>query len=209
MKDHSLSPVPDENWRNPAPDTTALLTERLFDFQVMPRRRNITGIRLAPLPYYPDHVLCDIRTEFPGEPVEWICCLYGRDGFRKLDGNSGVIHDLNAEVSPDLSDTDVQHAYLKFFCFFVHGDEGPFEIISSADDLKGDVDLPVNPPALDTETGLWTANVLYGTTFFEAQFKIEGDGHIRMESDTPIRQGVSRNPSLIFDGAVRRLRDED
>lgn len=208
MTEHPISPVPDDGWRELTPETTALLTERLFDFQIIRRSRQVTNMRTCRLAFYPDHVLCDIRTEAPAEPVEWVCCLYGRDGFRKLNGDSSVIHGLNADVGPGLEDPEVQRAYLKFFCFFVHGEEGPFEIITTPDQLAEDIDLPVGQPALDTESNLWTASVLYGSTLFEAQFRITDDGHISMEADTPLREDVARNPALIFDGAIRRMRQE-
>lgn len=51
----------------------------------------------------------------------------------RLDGTSPPIHAMNAKASPTFDDQNVL-SYLKFFCHFVHGDDGPFAIVQSADD---------------------------------------------------------------------------
>ena len=51
----------------------------------------------------------------------------------RLDGDSPPIHSMNAKTTPAFNDENVL-SYLRFFCHFVHGENGPFAIVQSADD---------------------------------------------------------------------------
>ena len=62
-------------------------------------------------------------------------------GFRPLDGSSTPIHDVSHEAGPHLHEENV-FDYLKFFCYFVHGDLGPFLIIETIDDVPQAGSLP-------------------------------------------------------------------
>ncbi len=207
MSEEEFPAATDGDWMVLSDDTVTLLAERLYDFGALDRKRKVKSVRATKLPFYEDQLLCDVATTARRQPDEWLSCLYGPDGVRPLTGRSEVIHALNGKVEPDLGAPTVQDAYLRFFCRFVHGQEGPFEIVTdTAQFTTEDDEIDVEPPVFDAEDALWSAFVLYGGALFKATFTVEADGHVRMEDDTPISQNVVRVPDVQFDGAVRRLR---
>lgn len=211
MDDFPLAPPLEGDWVTMDDDTSALLGARLVDFEAVPRSQTIGAIRVLPCPCYAEYVLCDAVLGKPGPDQAMMSFLYGRDGVWRLTGNSEVIHMANANHAPDLSTPALQAFYLRFFCFFVHGAEGPFEIVSDSDSLvPGDFEASaVQPPKKDEETGYWATTVLYGRSLFRAEFEIEDGGQVRMENDDVIAEEVTRRPELVFEDALRRLRQED
>ncbi|WP_424975910.1 hypothetical protein [Dinoroseobacter sp. S124A] len=208
MTDSSFPAALDGDWHDISDETARLLTERIYDFGVLSRKRRVRRMRAMALPFFAEHILCDMETTQMGQATEWVSCLYGSDGARALTGDSAVIHGINGREDPNLADPALEMAYLQFFCRFVHGDEGPFEIVTGPEQVAGNVAAKIAPPRKDAETGLWSASVLYGGTLFEAAFKIETNGQVNMESDTPVAEDVGRVPDVIFDKAARRLRRE-
>ena len=90
--------------------------------------------------------------------------------------------------------------YLKFFCFFVRGEEGPFMIAEGMADPDMPTDLepgmarvvegslhPVTLEGQDAEGNYEaTAVVYYGNAMFSARFRIYKDGMVEMLDDDPI-----------------------
>lgn len=199
------------NWTPLQATTAALLGERLYDFGAVPRSQPVGPIRAMRCPFNGDYLFCDVALGEPGLGQGMVCFLYGRDGVRKLTGASEVIHAINAQKPPDLSTRAREAFYLQFFCLFVQGGDGPFEVLLDAATLApGDFDATaLRRPEKNERTGLWTAFVLYGKALFRTEFAVQEDGHVRMESDEAIAQGVTRQPDLVYDGPLRRLRAED
>lgn len=184
-----------------------MLTERLQDFGVIKASIDrVQGIRAQRLPFYKDHILCDVALDRMPRSRIWLSCLYGPDGVHALTGASVVIHGLNRQLKPDLSDPDIQAAYLRLFCRFVHGQEGPFEIISGSGIVK---DHATAAPSYDDEDKLWSASVLYGGALFDAKLRVQDDGHVKMEDDTPVAEVMRRAPEMIYDGAIRKKRPQE
>lgn len=117
----------------------------------------------------------------------------------RLNGQSPNIHDVNA-VDPITIDRSNALDYLRFFCFFVHGDEGCFYIAETLDD-------PMLPTAFDTATQKTLANairpaqlddsensdginatatVFYGNALFTGSFLIQPSGMVEMLDDEPL-----------------------
>lgn len=91
-------------WHDLSPYTAALLTERLQDFGVIKASIDrVQGIRAQRLPFYKDHILCDVALDRMPRSRIWLSCLYGPDGVHALTGASVVIHGLNRQLKPDLS----------------------------------------------------------------------------------------------------------
>lgn len=209
MTDSSFPAAFDGDWSDIPEETSRLLFERMYDFGILPRRRKLGRLRAMPLPFFADHVLCDVETIVREQDREWVSCLYGPDGARALTGDSAVIHALNNRADPSLADLSHEEAYLRFFCRFVHGDEGPFEIVTRPEQVLGDVPTEISDPRKDPESGLWSASVLYGGVLFAAEFKVNANGQVKMESDTPLVEDVRRVPDVVYDEAARRLRTEE
>lgn len=117
----------------------------------------------------------------------------------RLNGTSPNIHEVNAKAPIRVTEDNVLD-YLRFFCFFVRGEEGPFLIAETVDD-------PYLPKNLDDKTQNVIANtihpatykgqneqghflcdavVFYSNALFEAQFSVQPTGMIEMLDDEPI-----------------------
>ena len=205
MTGFPMDPPLDGDWTTLGEETRGLLGERLRDFGAVPGKAVIGAIRALDCPCYADRLLCDAATETDQGPA-MVSFIYARDGVRRLSGDSRIIHQMNEAATPDLSTAALQAFYLRFFCFFVHGGEGPFEILDDAARLApGDFDpKDVRAPERDEKTGLWRASVLYGRSLFRAEFHVEDTGMVKMESDDLIAEGMERVPPLIFEGGLRR-----
>lgn len=152
------------------------------------------------LPFYPGENARLVRAKHPDWPAPayayWLCD--GENLFR-LNGTSPPIHEFNAKQETDFEGISGLQ-YLKFFCFFVHGDDGPFYILDgrraayfpkdlSADD-KTRVDACFQSPrrygvAQDGAFRI-SAMIYYANACFVADFLIEVSGMVRMQEDWPL-----------------------
>jgi ankyrin repeat protein len=115
---------------------------------------------------------------------------------RHLDGRSLHIHDANDVAGLRLTEQSVVD-YVRFFCAFVHGDEGPFTVVDSSshvglpetlpDHVRKRVSECVRPAHCDgrDDSGklLVSATTWYGGELFFSDFSVESSGAIEMEAD--------------------------
>ncbi len=115
-----------------------------------------------------------------------------------LPGDSPPIHNLNRRGILDLADEPKRLEYLRFFCGHIWGEEGPFPIIESVDQVRrpanSKTEIP-NPEPLtaiphpegDDEAGPWKfqATMLYGKGLFATKLVLKPDGMVEMEDDEP------------------------
>lgn len=128
----------------------------------------------------------------------WFLAKQGR--MFLLDGSSAPIHDAN-EADPIALSEATALEYLKFFCYFVHGDEGPFLIVEdinhpAIDKTKLDdatrkvIEDAIRPAAFEGKTaeGAFEASamVLYGNALFSARFSMTANGMIEMTDDEAV-----------------------
>jgi hypothetical protein len=128
----------------------------------------------------------------------WFLAKQGR--MFLLDGSSAPIHDAN-EAGPIKITEENALDYLRFFCYFVHGDEGPFFIVENIDYPALDRDKlepatrkvledAIRPAAFEGKaaTGALEASgmVLYGNALFSARFSMTENGMIEMTDDEPV-----------------------
>lgn len=128
----------------------------------------------------------------------WFLAKQGR--MFLLDGSSAPIHDAN-EADPIKITEENTLDYLRFFCYFVHGDEGPFLIVENIDHPALDkekleagtrkvIEDAIRPAAFEGKTaaGAYEASamVLYGNALFSARFSMTENGMIEMIDDEPV-----------------------
>ena len=129
------------------------------------------------------------------------------DQLYRLNGTSPPIHDVNSEAGrEDLFSLTQDNAldYLRFFCFFVRGDEGPFLIFESVDQREIPADLTEEDRAKIAKFAhpSWhsvskdgdfyaAAMVYYSNAIFAARFKIMHSGIIEMLNDIPVVANLS------------------
>lgn len=112
-----------------------------------------------------------------------------------LDGTSHLIHNINAKGLLDLSGDNLIQ-YLMFFCFFVHGDKGPFLIIDSIkNQLLKKIDekflkkyiFPIESECKENDDRIvFKTPVIYSNVIFKATFHIHETGMIEMLEDEPL-----------------------
>lgn len=141
-----------------------------------------------------------------------------------FDGTSPMIHEYNATRGIDLSNKDKALQYLHFFCAFVRGEEGAFNVISDPSVLKVRCTASSSDVAdtidnlQQTKIGEWTGaespnkweihtNILYGDAVFKAHFAIQDSGMIEMLEDDPIAGDLPVRGDKFFMG-WRVLMDE-
>lgn len=128
----------------------------------------------------------------------WFLAKQGR--MFLLDGSSAPIHDANEADPIDVNEANALD-YLRFFCYFVHGDEGPFLIVEDInhpaidktkldDATRSVIEGAIRPAAFEGKTaeGAYEASamVLYGNALFSARFSMTTNGMIEMIDDEPV-----------------------
>jgi ankyrin repeat protein len=159
-----------------------------------------TAVHVTGLAWYDRALLVRVRDpDWPSPALTAYFVLDAAGSLRRLPGVSAPLHDLAASEPLRLTSANVL-GYLKFFCFFVRGDEGAFYVLEQPDDpmVPGDVGEPlrrvlretVRPAFLDgrDEQGRFVCDavVWYSNALFIARFAVGEDGAMEMLSDEPI-----------------------
>jgi len=157
-------------------------------------------VRFSPLPFYKDIALVEVNDTSwaPKTGPFWFLAKQGK--MFLLDGSSAPIHDAN-EAGPIVITENNVLDYMHFFCFFVHGDEGPFFVVEDINHpafdmsrmdpaIKQTIENAILPATYEgkAENGTYetTAMVLYGNALFSARFAVTSNGMIEMIDDEPI-----------------------
>jgi hypothetical protein len=183
----------------------------------------VQRLRRMPLPFYRDCSLVDIQLQRDGQDMPLLTsALVSSMGAAMLNGTSNLFHAINQDVLT-LTDDETTIAYLRFFCTFFRGEDGPFLIVDEPRALPIDhgaeratlapeVQAAIQPPrALDgtLDSDGWRrfeCSLLYGRALFHAILKVAATGMVDMEgdkqiaADLPIRErrydGIFRTPLL-------------
>ena len=116
-----------------------------------------------------------------------------------MNGTSPPIHEVNDKAPIKVTEENVLD-YLRFFCFFVRGEEGPFYVAESMDDpsMPADMDEATRSVIEGTVAPaeflgineknyfLCKAVVFYSNALFIANFAVQPSGMIEMLDDDPI-----------------------
>jgi hypothetical protein len=158
-----------------------------------------TQVHWRSLPFYERVALVRIQDPAwtPGDLVAYY--LTDQGALYRLNGLSAPIHDVNTKAPVKISEENVID-YLKFFCFFVRGEEGPFYVAESMEDPSMPLDMDdttrsviegtIRPATFEgvNEQGhyLCDAVVFYSNALFIANFAVQPTGMIEMLDDEPI-----------------------
>lgn len=151
-----------------------------------------------PLPWYDSVELIQLRDKTLRPAKLVLCYLRNGEDLYWLNGTSPPIHEVNAKAPVKINEQNVAD-YLRYFCFFVRGEEGPFYVLEDAADPL----LPTKEPALRTvaegtarpisfdgmnKQGYYLLNavIYYSNAIFLAQFAVQPGGMIEMVEDEPI-----------------------
>lgn len=151
------------------------------------------------LPFYDDVILVRVKDQMWSPDYLTIYYLAERGKAFRLNGSSLPIHEVNAKGKINITEENVLD-YLKFFCFFVRGEEGPFLIAEDMNnpDMPKDVDWKtrsmiegtVRPASYEgkDENGFFRCDavVFYSNSLFFAAFAINPSGMVDMLDDETI-----------------------
>ncbi len=157
------------------------------------------------LPFY-DQEVAMIRVKDPAwTPANlFIYYITHQGNLYWLNGTSPPIHEINAKAPVRITDDNVLD-YLRFFCFFVRGDEGPFLIAESPNDpylpknvderTRSVIEGTIRPASYEGKNDkgffLCDAVVFYSNALFIANFAVQPGGMIEMLDDDPIAADLS------------------
>lgn len=151
------------------------------------------------LPFYDSVALIKVQDSNWVKPNLNIYYLTDQGNLFRLNGTSPPIHEVNAKAPIKVTEENVLD-YLRFFCFFVRGEEGPFYVAESMEDpnipknmddtTRGVIENVVRDASYEgtNEQGhmLCNAVVFYSNALFYADFAVQQSGMIEMLDDEPI-----------------------
>ncbi|ANM32306.1 hypothetical protein ABI59_16470 [Acidobacteria bacterium Mor1] len=158
-----------------------------------------THVHWRPIPWYEGVQLIrvyDPNWQFPKMALYF---LSRKGRLFRLNGTSPPLHEMNAKA-PIKLDEDNALDYLRFFCFFVHGEEGPFFVIERSEDplipamvrssKAAKVLEEIVPATLEKvdDRGSFhcSATLYYSNAIFRAEMLVHLSGMVEMLSDDPI-----------------------
>lgn len=158
-----------------------------------------TQVHWRQLPFYEKVVLIRVKDPNWVEKNLNIYYLTNEGNLFRLNGTSPPIHEVNAKAPIKVTEENVLE-YLRFFCFFVRGEEGPFYIAESMDDpnmpkemddtTRSVIEGTIRPASYEGKNEqnhlLCDAVVFYSNALFIANFAVQPSGMIEMLDDEPI-----------------------
>lgn len=158
-----------------------------------------TQVHWRLLPFYETVALIRVKDPNWVNKKLYIYYLTDRGNLFRLNGTSPPIHEVNAKAPIKVTEQNVLD-YLRFFCFFVRGEEGPFYIAENMNDpnmpanmdaaTQSAVEGTLRPATFEgmNEQGhyMCEAVVFYSNALFIATFAVQPTGMIEMLDDQPI-----------------------
>ncbi len=162
-----------------------------------------TTVSWRGLPFYEQVVLIRLRDRNWIPENLSIYYLANQGNLTRLDGTSPPIHQTNADAPVRLNDDNVLD-YLRFFCFFVRGEDGPFLVSESMDThglpknmddtTRRAIEGTIRPASFEGKNaeGYWLCDaiVFYSNALFFSNFSVQPTGMIEMTDDDPLAQDL-------------------
>ncbi|MDH5722478.1 MAG: hypothetical protein OEY94_04040 [Alphaproteobacteria bacterium] len=196
----------DDNWNSVEGDELAGFLEQINPIDGKYRTSPAsTQVAWRTLPFYETVAL--IRVKDPNWVNKKMCIYYLTDqgNLFRLNGTSPPIHEVNNKGPIKLNEDNILE-YLRFFCFFVRGDEGPFYVAEDMSDpnipvsemndtTRSVVEGTIRPASYEGMNNqghfLCDAVVYYSNALFIANFAVQPSGMIEMLNDEPIAGDLS------------------
>lgn len=160
--------------------------------------------RIADLPFYKQLRLAWIRLSTrDGKSSSDLLMLVGKDRHFVLDGASAPIHDANETEKLALT-AETAGEYVRFFCSFVYGPEGPFLILDGLPPARSpeaetspkrqEMKKHIRPfTAIDRNDDgdfRFSCTMLYSDTLFNCVMATSPGGMVTMVNDEPVMGDV-------------------
>jgi hypothetical protein len=158
-----------------------------------------TQVGWRQLPFYDRVVLVRVKDPSWAPKNLYVYYLTLDGNLFRLNGISPPIHEVNAQAPVKITEENVLE-YLKFFCYFVRGEEGPFLIAEDMNDPHMPADMDdqtrsvvegtIRPASYEgkNDQGFFLCDgvVFYSNALFIANFAVQPGGMIEMLDDEPI-----------------------
>ena len=157
-----------------------------------------TEVHWRTLPFYETVALIRVKDPNWGNNDLYVYYLTDQGNLFRLNGTSPPIHEVNDKAPIKVTEENVLD-YLRFFCFFVRGEEGPFYVAETIEDpnmpemddtTRGVIEGIVAPAEFlgvnDKGHSLCKAVVFYSSALFIANFAVQPSGMIEMLDDDPV-----------------------
>lgn len=212
-KNWSMPTMLDSSWRTLTEDESAVSIERFAALKEGNREiaTGVSLVRQAPLVFYADGHIVELEAAADDGPRIFTMLRVG-DKYYSLDGTSPAIHRAKDENRLLLDTADQAASYIRFFTTYVHGEEGPFQIVESEDDIVWQntvrqetkniaqgVMIPFEVWKAEDDRWMASASLQYGAGIFHTSFALSMTGMIEMVEDT----------HMSGTGGTRILRDSD
>lgn len=190
----------DQNWNAVSGEELAGFLEQINPIDGKYRvSAETTQVHWRMLPFYETVALIRVRDPSWANQKLNIYYLTDQGNLFRLNGTSPPIHEVNAKAPIKITQDNVLE-YLRFFCFFVRGEEGPFYVAESMEDTnmpaqmddttRSVIEGTIRPATFEgvNEQGhmLCDAVVFYSNALFIANFAVQPTGMIEMLDDEPI-----------------------
>ncbi len=197
----------DDNWNPVEGDELAGFLEQINPIDGKYRvSADSTEVSWRMLPFYETIALIRVRDPNWVNRKLNIYYLTDQGNLFRLNGTSPPIHEVNAKAPIKVTEENVLD-YLRFFCYFVRGEEGPFYIIESMEDpdmptemddtTRSVIEGTIRPASFEgiNEQGHFLCDgvVFYSNALFIANFAIQPTGMIEMLDDEPIAADLPVN----------------
>jgi ATP-dependent Zn protease len=187
-------------------EANALYKSLITIFFVVPVRNKIE-LFVTSLPFYKKYKLYCLRTSING--VYRHCYILFNTKSFVLNGTSPPIHEVNSDEKLGLNEKN-SASYLRFFCSFVYGELGPFQILENKDlverksgiqfkskklnplisSIKEKVQPLKQESYLEHKDPLFRAVIYYGDVVFACNMLVHKNGMVEMLDDEEIAKDI-------------------
>ncbi len=172
-----------------------ILAEVNPHLEPVPFNPESTTVRAKPLPFYRGYQLCEL-TDLSAVPAARKYAIYKAGDVNVVNWTNQTIYDAN-EKAPVVLTADNIHAYVRFFFNYVRGRHGRFVIVETIDDIKWQVEPPLQgrkvmqdmlePLALieQDKDGVFIleAFMVFKDSLFKTRIQVKPDGLVSMSDE--------------------------
>lgn len=185
-----------DDWQKQDSERAArILDEVNPHLEPVPFNVESTTIRAQPLPFYRGYQLLEL-TDLSAVPAARKYAMYKPGDVSVINWTNQTIYDLN-EKAPVVLDQNTVLAYVRFFFNYVRGRHGRFIIVESIDDIKWQVEPPLQgrkvmqdmlePLTLIEQqpdgTFVLEAYMVFKDSLFKTRIMVKKDGLVSMSDE--------------------------
>lgn len=185
-----------EDWQKLDSDRAGkLLAEVNPHLEPVPFNPESTTIRTQPLAFYRGYQLCEL-TDLSAVPAARKYVLYKPGDVNVIGWTNQTIYEVNEKAPVSLDKTNVRD-YVRFFFAYVRGRHGRFTIVEAIDDIKWQVEPPLQgrkvmqdmlAPLSLVETGddgtfTLDAYMIFKDSLFKTLIHVKPDGMVSMSDE--------------------------